>query len=83
MNDIACDHMRAPDLYIDSMSHQTSQCPVRSYRCHDWDQFTRGNCMKCDNGCPEMGHNAIKYKGKAGGTFYLYTNEQQPFCGKT
>jgi len=39
--------------------------------------------MACGNsGCPEMGHNAINYKGQASGNFYLYTNEDKPFCGK-
>ncbi|KAK3743241.1 hypothetical protein QZH41_005614 [Actinostola sp. cb2023] len=58
-----------------------SMCPFRSYDCENWDKFTHGNCMTCGKlGCPEMGHNAIKYKGLADGNFYLYSNEERPYC---
>jgi len=74
-----CDHRLAYSYFIESIS---SSCRFRSYRCSDWDKFTRGNCMGCPgNNCPEMGYNADRYRSASGGNFYLYTNAQSPYCG--
>jgi len=82
-----CDHLRAPDLYIDSI---TGELPMIGYRCPSYAAFKRGACLNCrgpvgkdNNRCNVMGYYAKKPHGieKAKENdinYFLDTSGEQP-----
>ena len=74
-----CDHMRCPDYYTEAV---LSQCPMRAYPCTTEEEFNYGRCLKCDGeGCPSIGYDAERTKGKSSGKHFLETSKTPPFCG--
>jgi hypothetical protein len=91
--DIACSHVRAWRLFVESLSQRPGGCQFMAYPCHaGLPSFLQGNCystlQKCarESGpsaqpCGMMGINADKPRGR--GALYLVTRDSSPFCGKT
>lgn len=40
-----CNHMRAISYYLESMTSQN--CPMTSFPCSNWNEFTSGECTSC------------------------------------
>jgi hypothetical protein len=90
--DIACSHVRAWRLFVESLNQRPGGCQYMAYPCHaGLPSFLQGNCystlQKCarDSGpsaqpCGMMGINADKSRGR--GALYLVTRDTSPFCGK-
>jgi len=76
---VACNHFRGALYYKESIN---SALPFNAYPCKSYEDFAKGRCTGCPTGgCPHMGYDAVKQKGKAGGSFYLKTNKVEPFRG--
>ena len=77
-----CDHFRATDYFIDSLSPNCTHA-MEGFPCSNADDFDRGRCLKCNGTCPIMGYKAEKSKNhQIHGSHYLYTAKSSPFCGK-
>ena len=77
---VACNHFRGALYFKESIN---SALPFNAYPCKSYEDFAKGRCTGCPTGgCPHMGYDAVKQKGKAGGSFYLKTNKIEPFRGK-
>jgi len=78
-----CSHMRAADLYIETIR---SSCNFLSHKCENYEEFEQGNCVSCapDNtGCAFMGFHADEYIEKnttEDVRFYGYTDGEEPYC---
>lgn len=73
---VICDHMRAPEFYIESVKNQ---CSWRAHPCKSLEDCERGRYTRCNSGCSSMGYGADKPKRT--GRFYLKTTANAPFCG--
>ncbi|KAL4237011.1 hypothetical protein ACF0H5_005395 [Mactra antiquata] len=71
---IGCDHARARDLFIESI---TTSCSYQSVPCKNTEDFEMGRCA-CNGKCIRMGYHANI--GNPSGTYYLTTAAQSPFC---
>lgn len=83
-----CDHLRAPQLYISSI---TVSVPMIGYRCSNYATFRRGSCLKCggkiqehaNNRCAVMGYHAVPPRGTNKVSqplnYYLDTLREAPF----
>ncbi|XP_077988157.1 pancreatic lipase-related protein 2-like [Glandiceps talaboti] len=66
---VACDHMMAPEYFIESIN---SNCDYKAYPC------SHGNkCYTCGGRCNRMGFHATS---SPSGVFYLETNSQSTYC---
>ncbi|CAH3130567.1 unnamed protein product, partial [Porites lobata] len=82
LNPVVCDHFRATDYFIDSLSPNCTHA-MEGFPCSNADDFDRGRCLKCNGTCPIMGYKAVKSKNhQIHGSHYLYTAKGSPFCGK-
>ncbi|KAK6188490.1 hypothetical protein SNE40_004654 [Patella caerulea] len=63
---VACSHMRAIDLFTESIN---SECTFFSFPCSSWDNFHSDKCT--------MGYHSNK---ETRGEFYLKTASEEPFC---
>ncbi|CRL07123.1 CLUMA_CG020119, isoform A [Clunio marinus] len=53
---LACNHVRAVKLFIDSIN---GNCSYVAHRCPSYQHFTAGKCFKCNSGnCALMGYHA-------------------------
>ncbi|PAA59910.1 hypothetical protein BOX15_Mlig034080g1 [Macrostomum lignano] len=81
----ACDHSRAPQLYIDTLKTAKSKA-FSAFPCDNYDKFMAGDCgSHCPSGgCPVMGLDAEKYKARLTGSrlphrYYLLTGPCAPY----
>uniref|UniRef100_A0A8B9FIU8 Triacylglycerol lipase n=1 Tax=Amazona collaria TaxID=241587 RepID=A0A8B9FIU8_9PSIT len=59
---VACNHLRSYKYYSDSIIYPDG---FLGYSCNSYDAFESGFCFPCpEEGCPNMGHYADKFKGK-------------------
>lgn len=83
-----CDHLRAPQLYIASI---TTALPMIGYRCPNYNSFRRGTCLSCrgkvgsrkNNRCAVMGYYAEPPRGSrkdAQVDYYLDTADTAPYA---
>ncbi|XP_032550962.1 pancreatic triacylglycerol lipase-like [Chiroxiphia lanceolata] len=76
---VACNHLRSYKYYSDSIIYPNG---FLGYPCASY-LFQSGNCFPCpQEGCPNMGHHADKFKGKITEDvlkFYLNTGEARDF----
>ncbi|KAM7436663.1 hypothetical protein ABFA07_013584 [Porites harrisoni] len=80
LNPVVCDHFRATDYFIDSLSPNCTHA-MEGFPCSNADDFDRGRCLKCNGTCPIMGYKAVKSKNhQIHGSHYLYTAKSSPFC---
>merc|ERR1712168_3030 len=95
MQDMAiCDHLRAHELYIDSIS---KDAPMIGYKCANYAAFKRGKCLSCEykhksrddseridnNRCKTMGYWATPPHGnrqKVSVNYFLDTAKESPFA---
>ncbi|XP_064624490.1 pancreatic lipase-related protein 2-like [Lineus longissimus] len=77
---VACSHIRAHDLFMDSIN---TQCPYTSYRCDSYENFKTGKCFSClSDSCSSMGMKAGETKRPGTGVkYFLETAGSAPFCG--
>ena len=75
---MACDHRRAPEYYTASVKRQ---CSWTAYPCSSYNDFESGKCLNCNGECPAMGYDADRTEKT--GTYFLKTNSNTPFCGKS
>ncbi|XP_067417384.1 inactive pancreatic lipase-related protein 1-like, partial [Emydura macquarii macquarii] len=70
---VACNHLRSYKYYSESI---ISPDGFLGYTCASYDIFETGTCFPCPkDGCPQMGHNAIKFKDRVtSGIQKLYLN---------
>uniref|UniRef100_A0A8C3U6B4 Triacylglycerol lipase n=1 Tax=Catharus ustulatus TaxID=91951 RepID=A0A8C3U6B4_CATUS len=77
---VACNHLRSYKYYSDSIVYPDG---FLGYACASYDLFQEGNCFPCpEEGCPNMGHYADKFKDKYKSDFvklYLNTGEAKDF----
>lgn len=81
---LVCDHFRATDYFIASLSPQCMH-NMKGFPCQDSNSFDQARCLdNCKNGmCPEMGYNAVmQNSSRVLGKHFLYTFSSAPFCGK-
>ncbi|KAL8610577.1 hypothetical protein ACOMHN_006296 [Nucella lapillus] len=72
----ACSHLRAIDLFTESIN---SPCPFRAYPCVSDHDFDQGHCLTCPgNGCSRLGYHADGQLGR--GAMYLRTQGSFSFC---
>lgn len=71
---LACSHMRAFDLFTESIN---SQCAFIGKPCDTKEDFDAGLCTGCGLGCAEMGYNGQQ---DGHGKYYFSTNSVAPFC---
>ncbi|XP_012536398.1 pancreatic lipase-related protein 2 [Monomorium pharaonis] len=79
---IACSHLRAFQLYIESVRSQNERCKFIAWPCpHGGISYTKGTCfpMESTNWNQEMGYAADH--GPLG-VYYLATRAETPFCGQ-
>ncbi|XP_045115527.1 pancreatic triacylglycerol lipase-like isoform X1 [Portunus trituberculatus] len=80
---LGCNHIRAVELFIDSVR---SQCPYVAFRCPSFRSFTRGECFSCGkdgSGCVAMGLHADSWQAAPASTgqqLYLVTGPQDAPC---
>jgi len=89
---VACSHMRAVELYIESLDHARSPgdtCPMVGYECTSYEEFTEGLCFECGSDgkqCAKVGYSAIDYKSLSAKRkqtnlkFFFNTGRTKPFC---
>ncbi|KAJ9591619.1 hypothetical protein L9F63_001833 [Diploptera punctata] len=87
---IACSHIRAWRLFVESILQTPDGCQFMAYPCHSGlPSFLQGNCypalQKCALGinaqaCGTMGVNAMQSPGR--GALYLVTRDSSPYCGE-
>nr|XP_021392939.1 inactive pancreatic lipase-related protein 1-like [Lonchura striata domestica] len=77
---VACNHLRSYKYYSDSIIYPDG---FLGYLCPSYELFQEGNCFPCpEEGCPNMGHYADKFKDKVKNDFmkfYLNTGEARDF----
>ena len=82
MTYVICNHLRAPDLYTESIE---SSCEFRALHCENtYDEFMAGNCWDPSDYI-EMGIKADEYappKDVINQRYYALTSDDNPFCGK-
>ncbi|KDR21088.1 Pancreatic lipase-related protein 2 [Zootermopsis nevadensis] len=90
--DVACSHVRAWRLFVESLNQHPGGCQFMAYPCRaGLPSFQHGNCypslQKCAGeifpfarSCGMMGINAEQARGR--GTLYLVTRDSSPFCGE-
>ncbi|XP_018375101.1 PREDICTED: pancreatic lipase-related protein 2-like [Trachymyrmex cornetzi] len=79
---IACSHLRAFQLYIESVRSQNEKCRFIAWPCQQGGiSYAKGTCfpMESTNWNQEMGYAANR--GPLG-SYYLATKAETPFCGK-
>ncbi|NXK54295.1 LIPR2 protein, partial [Chauna torquata] len=80
-NFLACNHLRSLKYYSDSIIFPNG---FLGYPCTSYDAFQTEGCFPCpQEGCPNMGHFADKFKGKVDNSFpnlYLNTGEDNDFA---
>ncbi|XP_076462882.1 inactive pancreatic lipase-related protein 1-like [Babylonia areolata] len=73
---VACSHLRAIDLFTESIG---TPCPFTAYPCSSEDDFDQGRCLGCPgNGCSRLGYHADGESGR--GSMYLHTQDSASFC---
>ncbi|KAK2582798.1 hypothetical protein KPH14_005058 [Odynerus spinipes] len=78
---IACSHLRAWELYVESILTQSQKCKFIAWPCpRGISSYTKGTCfpMESVGWSQEMGYGADK--GPLG-TYFLATRNEPPFCG--
>lgn len=78
---IACSHLRAYQLYIESVRSQNEKCKFIAWPCPQGGiSYAKGTCfpMESTNWNQEMGYAA---NHGALGIYYLATRAETPFCG--
>lgn len=78
---IACSHLRAWQLFIESIRSQNEKCKFIAWPCPQGGlSYTKGICfpMESSDWNQEMGYAANR--GPLG-TYYLSTRAETPFCG--
>ncbi|KAI4478386.1 hypothetical protein M0804_012040 [Polistes exclamans] len=80
--EIACSHLRAWQLYLESILTQSQKCKFIAWPCpHGIISYTRGTCFPLESTVwsQEMG-----YRANHGslGTYFLPTRSGPPFCGE-
>jgi hypothetical protein len=90
--DIACSHIRAWRLFVESLNQRPGGCQFMAYPCNaGLPSFQQGKCypslQKCAGeivpqaqSCGMMGVSADLARGR--GALYLVTRDSSPFCGK-
>lgn len=85
-NMAVCDHLRAPKLYMATI---TSPLDMIGYRCPNYNSFRRGTCLNCrgsikkSNRCAKMGYWAEPPRGSRKNKqldYYLDTSDKKPFA---
>ncbi|KYQ55339.1 Pancreatic triacylglycerol lipase [Trachymyrmex zeteki] len=79
---IACSHLRAFQLYIESIRSQNEKCKFIAWPCSQGGiSYAKGTCfpMELTNWNQEMGYAANR--GPLG-SYYLTTKAETPFCGE-
>ncbi|XP_011643285.2 pancreatic triacylglycerol lipase-like isoform X1 [Pogonomyrmex barbatus] len=79
---IACSHLRAFQLYVESIRSQTEKCKFIAWPCPQGGiSYAKGTCfpMESTNWNQEMGYAANR--GSLG-IYYLATKAETPFCGQ-
>ncbi|XP_071057677.1 pancreatic triacylglycerol lipase-like isoform X2 [Onthophagus taurus] len=88
---VACNHVRAIKLFIDSIN---GQCPYIAHLCKSYEDFTSGKCFGCKQGsgsCALMGYHSdtspglenevsTQLQGNIGNKFFTMTGREFPFC---
>ncbi|XP_069703414.1 pancreatic triacylglycerol lipase-like [Periplaneta americana] len=86
---IACSHLRAWRLFVESLTLQPGGCRFMAYPCKaGLPSFLQGNCYPALQSCAEgpaescglMGINSQESYGR--GPLYLVTRDSSPFCGE-
>lgn len=80
--DIACSHLRAWQMFIETIRSQLGECKFTAWPCSQGpDSFERGTCFPLETvkWSQEMGYAADR---GALGIYYLPTRAESPFCGK-
>ena len=70
---VQCNHERAHLFFIESIKSDT----FKAFPCKNSNDWDRGKCKKCKNGCGKMGYHSDK--SNASGTYYLDTNKKAPY----
>ncbi|XP_011865581.1 PREDICTED: pancreatic triacylglycerol lipase-like [Vollenhovia emeryi] len=79
---IACSHLRAFQIYIESVRSQNEKCKFTAWPCPQGGiSYARGTCfpMESTNWNQELGYAANR---GALGIYYLATRAEAPFCGQ-
>ncbi|XP_071555190.1 pancreatic lipase-related protein 2 [Temnothorax nylanderi] len=79
---IACSHLRAVQLYIETVRSQNEKCKFIAWPCPQGGiSYAKGTCfpMESTNWNQEMGYAANR---GALGIYYLATKTETPFCGQ-
>ncbi|XP_011684982.1 PREDICTED: pancreatic lipase-related protein 2-like [Wasmannia auropunctata] len=79
---IACSHLRAFQLYVESIRSQSEKCKFIAWPCSQGAiSYAKGMCfpMESTNWNQEMGYAANR---GALGIYYLATKAETPFCGE-
>nr|CAD7396776.1 unnamed protein product [Timema poppensis] len=89
---VACSHVRAWKLFLESMTTPPGGCRFMAYPCQaGLPGFLQGSCFPAPNSCnisrgdPQqscgfMGYDAQHSKGR--GALYLVTRDTEPYCGE-
>ncbi|XP_002130573.2 pancreatic lipase-related protein 2 [Ciona intestinalis] len=85
-----CDHVRATQLFKESINATGSEHFMSAYRCDSYEKFKRGVCLRCSgnngngrNRCRRMGYWATPPHGKQNQVqYYLTTSGHAPFTVK-
>lgn len=72
-----CSHLRATELWVESITALPPALTFTAWPCSDWDTYITGKCPTCGQGCLEMGYNM---KTNLKGTYFLRTNPVAPFA---
>ncbi|KAK8405537.1 hypothetical protein O3P69_001833 [Scylla paramamosain] len=73
----ACSHMRATQIWVESIAAVPPALAFTAWPCSDWDTYISGKCPTCGQGCLEMGYHM---KTNMKGTYFLRTNPVAPFA---
>ena len=74
MDSIGCSHLRANELFTESIN---SSCRFKAYPCSSAGDFKANRCHTCRSRCTTMGYETDKSKR---GTFYFTTASSSPYC---
>ncbi|KAK1169910.1 phospholipase A1 member A isoform X2 [Acipenser oxyrinchus oxyrinchus] len=79
-----CDHMRAVQLYISSI---TNPCPLLAFPRQSYEDFVTGKCINCDHpfggSCPRIGllrNGGITVNPLPKEEVFMLTTDAPPFC---
>nr|XP_054771822.1 pancreatic lipase-related protein 2-like isoform X1 [Lytechinus pictus] len=74
-----CDHMRALDLFFESITNSPTTKFTSMRTAIDWHRMEEGDYLQCNQtvSCPTMGYWAEKRKGE--GVYYLETKDSPPY----